>query len=138
MLRGLQGVRTKMLDLSEAAGKPRGSLRVSSGIDNWSGMQPQRDGNWRWHEWQRGTQSVCATSAHWGWRQRFGDGLGDFLAVKAAVFDEDLVGMHSGNDHPRQEDTGSIAFERIRIRARALTHRVQSDAERRQELEIGM
>ena len=48
-------------------------------------------------------------------RQR-GDRLGDFLAVEAAVLDEDLVGVHPGHQHSRQIHPLAIALQRLRIR----------------------
>ena len=48
--------------------------------------------------------------------QTAGDRVGDLLAVKAAVLDEDLVGVHPGDDDTGQIDTLALAFERLGIR----------------------
>ena len=42
------------------------------------------------------------------------------LAVEAAIFDEDLVGVHAGDDHASQVNTCALAFQRLRVRARPL------------------
>src|SRR5882724_5775696 len=64
--------------------------------------------------------------------------LCDLLAVEAAVLNEDFVGMHPGHDHARQEDSWAVAFERVRIDARTLGHRLQADPEFRHEVEVRM
>ena len=52
-----------------------------------------------------------------------GDGLGDLLAVKAPVLNEDLVGVHARHDHACQVNSGALAFQRLRIAARLLRYR---------------
>ena len=43
------------------------------------------------------------------------DSLGDLLAVKAAVFDEDLVGVHSRHQHSCQIHPLAVALQRLRV-----------------------
>ena len=38
--------------------------------------------------------------------------LYDHFSMKASVFDEDFVGVHSGDHDTRQIDSGNIAFKR--------------------------
>ena len=60
------------------------------------------------------------------------------LAVEAAVLDEDLVGVHSGDDHARQIHSLALAFERFGIRVRASASPARSVIPMRvQELEVG-
>ncbi len=70
-------------------------------------------------------------------RQGLGDGLGDLLAVEAAVFDENLVGVHAGDDHAREIHPLAVAFQSLRIGARLLRLRIETDAERCQEFRSG-
>src|ERR1700685_2536982 len=38
--------------------------------------------------------------------------IGNLLAMKAAVLDEDFVGTRPRDDHPSNVDSGDVAFER--------------------------
>src|SRR5579883_3567242 len=47
--------------------------------------------------------------------QYSGDRLGDDPAVKTAVFDENFIGVHSGDQHAGQIHSGAVASERIGV-----------------------
>ena len=53
-----------------------------------------------------------------------GYGLRNQASVKTAIFDENFVGMHAGDNHSRQIDAGSLAFQRLRIGARPKCRRL--------------
>ena len=56
--------------------------------------------------------------------------LGDLASVKAAILDENFVGVHAGHEHAGQVDTLPLAFERIGVRIRALGLGLECDAVR--------
>src|SRR5579863_4215296 len=63
-----------------------------------------------------------------------GDGFGDRFSVEAAVLDENLVGVHSGDDDAGEVDAGAAAFKRLRIDARTKRAFVEYDAHGGKEL----
>src|SRR5579859_1244037 len=60
----------------------------------------------------------------------------DLTSVKSPVFDEDFIRVHPGDDHTRQIDSGTGTLQGIRVGARALCLRIQSDSGGVQELEV--
>src|SRR5688500_12215883 len=60
----------------------------------------------------------------------------DLFSMKSTVLDEDLVGMHSGDDDSRQIHTRPGAFKSLGIGARAECLRFQLDPVRGEKLEV--
>ena len=57
--------------------------------------------------------------------------------MKAAVFDEDLVGVHARDDHAGQVNSGALALQSFGIGARPLRIRLQGNPGGIQEFQVG-
>ena len=56
--------------------------------------------------------------------------------MKAPVFNEDFIGVHARHNDACQIDTGPLAFQRERVRARFLGCRLERYADGIQEVKI--
>ena len=64
------------------------------------------------------------------------DGIGDQVAVKSAIFDENFVGVHAGHNDSGEINSRARAFQRVRVGTRALRVRLQRDSGSIQELQV--
>src|SRR5579863_1498443 len=62
------------------------------------------------------------------------DGFRDQLAVETPIFNEDLVGVHAGDDHASQVNTRSLALQRLRIGLRPQRGGIQRNSNGIQKL----
>src|SRR5438105_3617172 len=63
---------------------------------------------------------------------------GNRLAVKASVFDKDLIGVHARNNNTCKVDTLALALESFRVGIGPLGLRFQCNPHRCQKLEVGL
>src|SRR5205085_1871919 len=64
--------------------------------------------------------------------------FGDHLSVKAAVLDENLVGVHPRHQHARQVNTLAITFERFRVGIWPARFGIESDPVCLEKSDVGM
>src|SRR6266849_2002278 len=66
------------------------------------------------------------------------ESLNDLLPVETPVFDEDLAGMPSADDHTRQMDSRHVALKCVRIQSRLAAFRIKAHTQAFDERKIGM
>jgi hypothetical protein len=63
--------------------------------------------------------------------------IGDLSAMKPPVFNEDLIGVHAGDDYAGQINPRRLAFECGGIGARALSGGIEGNSNRIEKLQVG-
>src|SRR5437588_3808735 len=81
----------------------------------------------------------CRVRFRWmRWPQLLAKVGRDLLAVETPVLDEDLSGLHAGNDNAGQINSGNVAFQGLQITYRPHLRRFKPNAYFPQKIEVRM